>query len=256
MEIYQLPALSSNYIFLLHDPLTQTAVVVDPGEPFPVQRQLQHLNAKLIAIWNTHRHGDHIGGNWDLLDAYPGIPVYGSAVDRGKIPGQTVFLKEGDQVSFAGRTADVLAVPGHLDGHIAYYFPPTATDGGELFSGDVIFSAGCGKIFDGPYATAVQSIDRLRQLPNDTRVWSAHEYTLVNLKFALTVEPDNPDLQAWAIAAQKLRSSDQPTVPTTIGKEKRLNPFLRWDIPTVQQAMQRQAPAEVFAELRRRKEAM
>jgi hydroxyacylglutathione hydrolase len=123
MEIYQLPALTNNYIFLLHDPATQTAIVVDPGEPFPVLRQLRQLNVPLVAIWNTHRHGDHIGGNWDLLDAYPGIPVYGSAIDRGKIPGQTVFLKAGDQVSFAGRTADVLAVPGHLDGHIAYYFP-------------------------------------------------------------------------------------------------------------------------------------
>ncbi|MFM2431454.1 MAG: Hydroxyacylglutathione hydrolase [Cyanobacteriota bacterium] len=256
MEIHLIPALRDNYIFLLHDRATQSAVVVDPGEAAPVVRRLRQLDAKLVAIWNTHRHRDHMGGNAELLAAYPGIPVYGSPVDRGYLPGQTHFLKEGDRVEFAGRSAIVMALPGHLHGHIAYYFAPTEAAVGELFIGDVIFSAGCGRIFDGPIPVAVQSIDRLRQLPDSTRVWCAHEYTLTNLKFALAIDPENLALQDWAAAAQRLRHQNQPTIPTTIGRERQINPFLRWDVPNIQQAVGMREAAAVFGELRRRKEMM
>jgi hydroxyacylglutathione hydrolase len=256
MEIHLIPALRENYIFLLHDRATQSAVVIDPAEAAPVQRKLRELGANLIAIWNTHRHRDHMGGNAALLSVYPGIPVYGSAVDRGALPGQTHFLKDGDRVEFAGRSAVVMAVPGHLDGHIAYYFAATDESGGDLLIGDVIFSAGCGRIFDGPIAVAVQSISRLRDLPDDTRVWCAHEYTLSNIRFALSIDPQNAALQDWASEAQRLRRQDQPTIPTTIGREKQINPFLRWDVPIVQQAVGQQEAVAVFAELRRRKEMM
>jgi hydroxyacylglutathione hydrolase len=147
-------------------------------------------------------------------------------------------------------------VPGHLDGHIAYYFAPIAPDsGGELFSGDVIFSAGCGRLFDGPASLAMASIDRLRQLPDDTRIWCAHEFTLTNLKFAIAIDPTNVDLQQYAIEAKAMRDRGEPTVPTTIGREKRINPFLRWDAAAIRQAIDGATPAATFAELRRLKEA-
>jgi hydroxyacylglutathione hydrolase len=264
MQIHQLPALRDNYIFLIHDRATGTAAVVDPGESAPVLAALRRLDAKLVTIFNTHCHGDHVGGNSGLIAAFPDVVVYGSAVDgpgptgghRGRIPGQQVFLGEGDRVEFGGRSAAVLAVPGHLDGHIAYYFAPDGPDtGGELFSGDVIFSGGCGRLFHGPAALAMQSIDRLRNLPDDTRIWCAHEYTLTNLKFAIAIDPTNVDLQQYAIEAKAMRDRGEPTVPTTIGREKRINPFLRWDAAAIRQAIDRPTPAETFAELRRLKEA-
>ncbi len=256
MQIHQLPALRDNYIFLLHDRATGTAAVVDPGESAPVLAELRRLDAKLVTIFNTHCHRDHVGGNQGLIAAFPDVVVYGSAVDRGRIPGQQVFLGEGDRVEFAGQSAAVLAVPGHLDGHIAYYFAPEGPDAaGELFSGDVIFGAGCGRLFDGPALLAMQSIDRLRQLPDDTRIWCAHEYTLANLKFAIAIDPTNVDLQQYAIEAKAMRDRGEPTVPTTIGREKRINPFLRWDAAAIRQVVDRPTPAATFAELRRLKEA-
>jgi hydroxyacylglutathione hydrolase len=264
MQIYAIPALQNNYIFLLHDRAAGTAAIVDPGESAPVLAALQRLEAKLVTIFNTHCHGDHVGGNPGLIAAFPDVVVYGSAVDRGQIPGQRVFLSEGDRVEFGGRSAAVLAVPGHLDGHIAYYFGPDGPDtGGELFSGDVIFSAGCGRLFHGPAELAVKSIDRLRQLPDDTRIWCAHEYTLANLKFAIAIDPTNVELQQYAIDAKAMRDRGEPTVPTTIGREKRINPFLRWDAAAIRQVIDglrptgghRPTPAATFAELRRLKES-
>lgn len=255
MNVYRLPALADNYIFLLHDPLTQTVAVVDPAEPYPVLESLRSLGAKLVAIFNTHHHGDHVGANRDLLAAFPEAVVYGSAIDQGRIPGQTVFLQGGDQVTFADRVAEVLFVPGHTRGHIAYYFPPLdETDVGELFCGDTLFSAGCGRLFEGTPEQMVQSLSKIRQLPDQTRVWCAHEYTLGNLKFALTVEPENPDLQARWLEVQQLRDLAEPTIPAHLGLEKRTNPFLRWDIPTVQAAMQQSDPIATFAHLRRQKD--
>jgi hydroxyacylglutathione hydrolase len=256
MQIHPIPALQTNYIFLLHDRAAGTAAIVDPGEAAPVLAALRRLDAKLVTIFNTHCHRDHVGGNQGLMDVFPDVVVYGSAVDRGRIPGQQVFLGEGDRVEFGGRSADVLAVPGHLDGHIAYYFAPIAPDsGGELFSGDVIFGAGCGRLFDGPASLAVSSIDRLRNLPDDTRIWFAHEYTLTNLKFAIAIDPTNVDLQQYAIEAKAMRDRGEPTVPTTICREKQINPFLRWDAVAIREAIDRPTPAATFAELRRRKEA-
>jgi hydroxyacylglutathione hydrolase len=256
MQIYQLPALQDNYIFLLHDVKSNTSVVVDPGESYPVLQQLEQLGSSLTAIWNTHHHRDHVGGNQDLQLAFPDLVVYGGLEDRGRIPGQTVFLQEGDQVSFAARTAQVMFLPGHTRGIIAYYFPPERSGQvGELFSADVIFSGGCGRLFEGTPAQAVSAIDRLRQLPDETRVWCAHEYTQANLRFAVTIEPENQDLLAYQERVEAMRSRGEWTVPTTIGLEKRINPFLRWDVPAVMQRVGRSKPVETFAELRRLKEA-
>jgi hydroxyacylglutathione hydrolase len=255
MEIHRLAALSNNYIFLLHDPVEHRAAVVDAGEPYPVLEKLKELRADLVAIFNTHRHGDHVGGNWDLLEAYPQAVVYGGVASRGLIPGQAVFLSEGDCLSFADREIVVMDVPGHTRDHIAYYFPPRdGSEPGDLFSGDVIFAGGCGKLFDGPAGVAVASIDRLRQLPDNTRIWCAHEYTRANLRFAVTTDRANLELQERYHQVRQL-PPETPTVPTTMGVERRTNPFLRWDEAAIQAFTGQGEPAAVFAQLRRMKEA-
>src|SRR6478672_7795518 len=176
MQVIRLPVLSDNYIFLLHDPDRQIAAVVDPAEAQPVLKRLQELDAELVAIFNTHHHSDHVGGNRQLIDRFPNLCVYGGAEDRGRIPGQQVFLQEGDVISFSNREAKVFFVPGHTRAHIAYYFPPKAAgEMGELFCGDTLFAGGCGRLFEGSPSQMMDSLSKLRTLPDDTRVWCAHE---------------------------------------------------------------------------------
>jgi hydroxyacylglutathione hydrolase len=254
MDIDRIPALSDNYIFLLHD--RRIAAVVDPAEAKPVLKKLEELGAELVAIFNTHHHGDHVGGNAELLRQFPKAIVYGGAEDRGRIPGQQVFLKAGDRVEFANRAASVLFVPGHTRAHIAYYFPPTNSDEpGELFCGDTLFAGGCGRLFEGTPAQMVQSLSQIRALPDHTRIWCAHEYTLNNLKFALSVDRQNSDLQHRFSQVQSARNQHQPTIPTMLGIEKRTNPFLRWDRIEIQQAVDQRDAIATFAALRKRKES-
>lgn len=255
MQVYRLSALSDNYIFLLHDPMRGQAAVVDPAEAQPVLAQLQKLDATLIAIFNTHHHGDHVGGNTALLQRFPEAVVYGGAEDQGRIPGQQVFLKEGDRVSFGDREAEVFFVPGHTRAHIAYYFPATTPDEpGELFCGDTLFAGGCGRLFEGTPEQMVTSLQKLRSLPDSTRVWCAHEYTLKNLQFALTVDPHNRDLQARFQDVQVARQRQESTIPSQLGLEKQTNPFLRWDRPELQTAMNTPDPIRTFARLRGKKD--
>ncbi|MGF1537875.1 MAG: hydroxyacylglutathione hydrolase [Elainellaceae cyanobacterium] len=253
MDIYRLPALSDNYIFLLCNPEDRTAAVVDPAEAAPVLSQIDRLQVKLVAIFNTHHHGDHVGGNAKLLKAFPDAVVYGGDRDRGRIPGQQVYLNEGDRVSFGGRSARVYFVPGHTKAHIAYYFEPGEGEGadtGHLFCGDTLFAGGCGRLFEGTPAQMVSSLSKLRSLPEDTQVWCAHEYTLKNLKFALTVDGDNPALTQRFAEVRAARQVGDATVPSNIGLEKETNPFLRWDQPAVQQQIGLQEPVRAFAKLR------
>ncbi|MEG4329213.1 hydroxyacylglutathione hydrolase, partial [Microcoleus sp. herbarium5] len=194
---------------------------------------------------------DHIGGNQELIDRFPQIKVYGGAEDRGRIPGQQVFLQAGDRVSFANRTAEVFFLPGHTKAHIAYYFPPSnPSEIGELFCGDTLFAGGCGRLKEGTPAQMLASLGQLRNLPDNTRVWCAHEYTLNNLQFALSVDGDNPDLQQRFAEVKKARSRSQPTIPSSIGLEKSTNPFLRWDFPNIQLAANTSDPVQTFARLR------
>jgi hydroxyacylglutathione hydrolase len=253
MQIYRLPAFTDNYIFLLHDADRYIAAVVDPGDFQPVIRKLRELDAELVAILNTHHHPDHTGGNRALLQKFPQAVVYGGELDKGRIPNQRVFLKDGDKVHFGSDThpgrnhlAEVLFVPGHTIAHIAYYFPQS----GDLFCGDTLFAGGCGRLFEGTPAQMLASLDRLRQLPDETRVWCAHEYTLSNLKFAITVDGDNPILQKRLLDVTAARQRLEPTIPTTIGLEKQTNPFLRWDLPVLQAATKISDPTRVFAKLR------
>ncbi|WP_448380311.1 hydroxyacylglutathione hydrolase [Gloeomargarita sp.] len=254
MHIARLPALRDNYIFVLWDKPGGQAAVVDPAEPAPVLHFLRAQELQLTAIFNTHHHGDHVGANRDLLASFPNVRVYGGAQDRGRIPGQNVFLEAGDQVTFAGRTATVYFVPGHTKAHIAYYFLPTSDAPGELFIGDTLFSGGCGRLFEGTPAQMLNSLRQIRELPATTRIWCAHEYTENNLRFALTVEPENLALQTYAQKVQQLRRQGQATIPTTLGLEREINPFLRWDQPGIQRLLGTETPVATFAELRRRKD--
>lgn len=251
MAIYRLPALSDNYIFIIHDSVHQMAAVVDPAEAMPVLQFLKQLGARLTAIFNTHHHGDHVGGNRELLRHFPDAVVYGSAHDRGRIPGQTVFLSDGDTVAFAGQTGHVLFVPGHTRAHIAYYFPPTAGEAmGHLFCGDTLFAGGCGRLFEGTPSQMVQSLSKIRQLPDQTQIWCAHEYTLKNLQFAVTVDGQNAELSDRLQQVQSARQRQEATVPSVLGVEKQTNPFLRWDAPALMAIAQTTDPVRCFSKIR------
>jgi hydroxyacylglutathione hydrolase len=166
-----------------------------------------------------------------------------------------VFLTVGDRVRFADREAEVLFIPGHTRAHIAYYFPPSSPeDLGELFCGDTLFAGGCGRLFEGTPTQMVNSLSQIRSLPDRTRIWCAHEYTLKNLQFALTVDPDNPELHARFQATQTARYQGEATVPSLLGLEKLTNPFLRWDHPALQRAVDSQDPVQSFARLRSKKD--
>lgn len=251
MQIHRIPALSDNYIFLLYDGECGIATVVDPAEADPVLRQLDVLQADLVAIFNTHHHLDHVGGNVELLRHFPKAIVYGGAEDRGRIPGQQIFLQEGDRVEFGERTAEVLFVPGHTRAHIAYYFPPVLPDElGDLFCGDTLFAGGCGRLFEGTPSQMVSSLSKLRILPDQTRVWCAHEYTLKNLQFALTVDEQNPALHSRYEQVKAARQRFEATIPSLLGDEKQTNPFLRWEQPELQAKAKSRDPVQTFARLR------
>jgi hydroxyacylglutathione hydrolase len=255
MEVIQIPVLSDNYIFLLIDRQQKIAAVVDPAEAAPVLAELARHQVKLVAIFNTHHHGDHVGGNQALIAAFPDLCVYGGAEDRGRLPGQQVYLVDGDRVKFGDRIGEVLFIPGHTRAHIAYYFAPVEPDvPGELFCGDTIFAGGCGRLFEGTPAQMVSSMTKLRQLPDHTRIWCAHEYTLGNLKFAVTVDPENQELQQRLVDVTVARSQSIPTIPTFLDIEKRTNPFLRWDLAALQTSVASDDPIETFARIRGRKD--
>lgn len=259
MQIHRIPALSDNYIFLLHDVQQGTAAVVDPAEAEPVRQLLAALGAELTGIFNTHHHGDHVGGNAALLRQFPQAVVYGGSEDQGRIPGQQVFLRDGDRVAVGERWAEVLFVPGHTRAHIAYYFPPVLSPvlaenrsepTGDLFCGDTLFSGGCGRLFEGSPSQMVDSLSKLRSLPDQTRVWCAHEYTLKNLQFALTVDSHNIALRARFEQVKQARQRLEATIPADLGLEKQTNPFLRWDQPAIQRATHSMDPVQSFANLR------
>ena len=230
MNLLPLPAFADNYIWMLHD--GHQAVVVDPGDSAPVVQALQRQGLQLTAILVTHHHADHVGGV-DALREATGASVYGPA--RERVPEPLVRLAEGDTVDVLGLRFQVLDVPGHTAGHIAYYC--AAIDGAPvLFCGDTLFSAGCGRLFEGTPAQMLDSLDRLAALPGDTRVCCTHEYTLSNLKFARTVEPGNTALLHYSNQCEALRADNQPTLPSSIALERDINPFLRVRQPGVAQA--------------------
>lgn len=220
LGITPIPALRDNYIWVLHN--RQHAVVVDPGEAAPVLSWLKTKKLSLAAILCTHHHGDHIGGISELLEVY-NVPVYAPHAEN--IPDTTRPLAEGDTANLPelGISLKVLDIRGHTRGHIAYLLPGNS----GIFCGDTLFGCGCGRIFEGTAEQLYRALQRLAALPDDTRVYCAHEYTEANIRFALVCDPDNARLKQRAAEARALRAAGQPTLPSTIGLEKATNPFLR-----------------------------
>ncbi|HWT72322.1 MAG TPA: hydroxyacylglutathione hydrolase [Oxalicibacterium sp.] len=220
LNVLTVPAFNDNYLWLIHD--GEHAVVVDPGDAAPILAALKANHLSLTAILTTHHHADHVGGVETLLQTFD-VPVYGPARDR--IPAVTQKLQEGDVVTLEkpGLRFRVIDVPGHTLGHIAYY----EQEHSWLFCGDTLFAGGCGRLFEGTPAQMLSSLDKLAALPDDTRVYCAHEYTLSNLRFAQAAEPGNPAITERLRTEQAKRDRHVPTVPSSIGLEKTTNPFLR-----------------------------
>lgn len=222
MQIDPILAFEDNYIWALRE--HGQVAVVDPGEAAPVLRHLEKVGARLTAILVTHRHGDHIGGIAELVAQCP-VPVLGPAREAAEVVTQP--LRDGDRVTVLGVGFEVLEVPGHTLGHVAFYRP------GILFCGDTLFGAGCGRVFEGTLPQMQASLARLAVLPPETRVYCAHEYTQSCLRFARTVEPDNAALDARIAAVAARCAAGQPSVPSTLADELATNPFLRWSAPGV-----------------------
>lgn len=221
LEIVRVPALSDNYVWLVHDPASDETVVVDPSEAAPVLAAADARGWTISQIWNTHWHSDHTGGNAEIKAR--GASVSGPAAEAERIPTLDYGLREGDAVRVGGHVARVLETPGHTAGHIVFHM----ADDAMLFSGDTLFAMGCGRLFEGTPVQMFANMQRLRELSPETVVYCAHEYTQSNARFAATVEPDNADIAARLAEVDRKRTDSEATVPTTIAAELATNPFLR-----------------------------
>lgn len=245
MLIEPIPAFEDNYIWALRQ--NGRVALVDPGEARPVLRFLERTGEQLAAILVTHRHLDHIGGIAELVARQP-VPVYGPALEASEVV--TKPLQDGERVSVLDFEFEVMHLPGHTRGHVAYYRP------GSLFCGDVLFGAGCGRVFEGTMDEMHASLARIAALPREIRIYCAHEYTHSCLRFAKAVEPDNAAIDARIATVAAQRAAGQPSVPSTLAEELATNPFLRWRVPSVISAATRwlgRPPAndaETFAAIR------
>jgi hydroxyacylglutathione hydrolase len=261
MRIVPIPCLKDNYAYLVVCEATGAAAVVDPSEAGPVIEVVQREGVTLEAIWNTHHHWDHTGGNKDLLSAYPELEVIAHASDRGRIPGQTTFVEDGEEITLGKEVrARIIHNPGHTSGAISYHVGEGDAANEAVFTGDTLFLAGCGRLFEGTPAQMHASLERLAALRDQTRVYCGHEYTASNLRFAAAVEPGNEAVQARAREVESARAAGAPSVPGTLAQERATNPFLRVHLPEVAGAARaaeparNDAPVDVFAALRRWKD--
>ncbi len=223
MDVVPIPQLSDNYAYLVIDPATGDAGIVDCAEAEPVLAEVQRRSVRLTDVLATHHHFDHVGGNDDLLATLPNLRIYGSADDAPRIPGITHRVHDGDAVQVGSLRGRIILIPAHTSGHVAYYFP----DAAAVFTGDTLFAGGCGRLFEGDAAQMMSSLGKLAALPDETRVYCGHEYTEKNLRFAQTLEPGNRALADKLRRVEAMRKADEPTVPSTIAEEKATNPFLR-----------------------------
>ncbi|MEL7345594.1 MAG: hydroxyacylglutathione hydrolase [Pseudomonadota bacterium] len=248
-EIVTVPCRADNYVYLLRDKASGKTALIDATEAAPVQAALADRGWTLHDIWITHHHGDHIEGV-EALRA--GKTVRGAAKDAKRLPPLDDALRAGGSFEFAGHEVEVMDVPGHTIGHIAFYVP----DAKAVFTGDSLMSCGCGRLFEGTPELMWSTMRRLSALPEDTMVYSGHEYTQTNLRFALTIEPDNLALHARQAAVAALRAAKRPAVPTSLREEKATNPFLRAGLQTVKDdiSLGKASDVEVFAEIRRRRD--
>ncbi|MEQ8708855.1 MAG: hydroxyacylglutathione hydrolase [Rhodospirillales bacterium] len=251
LEIEQIPVLDDNYVYLVREPDSGLCAVVDPAVSEPVLRRADELGWTITHILNTHHHGDHVGGNMAIKSA-TGCVIVGPKADRDRIPGIDIELADGERWMFGEQEACVFDVPGHTRGHICFWFAGSRA----LFIGDTLFALGCGRLFEGTPAQMWSSLSKLRPMPDDTRVYCAHEYTQSNARFAVTVETSNKTLHERSASIDVARQAGRPTVPSTLGEERATNPFLRADQPALQQdiGMVGAQPEEVFAEVRQRKD--
>jgi len=252
LRVVPVSCLSDNYAYLLFVEGNDEALVVDPSEPEPVLAALAREGKRLVGILNTHHHWDHVGGNLGLVDKLGHMPVYGhkTSLDEGAIKGQTEGLDEGSTFEAAGLSFRVLSVPGHTLDAIAYVVNDEA-----VFTGDTLFVAGCGRLFEGNPAMMYTSLcEKLGRLPGETKVYCGHEYTASNLKFAAFVEPENEDIKNKIEIVKEKRSRGEPTVPSTMAEELRTNPFLRVDEPSVRARYEGTNGGEVLGKVRAAKD--
>ena len=239
MAIHIVPQLSDNFAYLIVDDSSRKAAIVDCAEADKVLDAAKQYGVELIAVLTTHWHPDHSGGNKDMVAKVSGLKVYGASAENGRIPALTNPVSDGDTVKIGALEARVIGIPAHTNGHVAYYFPTLSA----VFTGDTMFIGGCGRVFEGQAATMVSSLAKLAALPDATRVYCGHEYTEKNLRFALTLEPHNEPLRAKHQASVKARAEGKWTVPSTIGDEKQINPFLRTDSPELVKSLKKIDPS-------------
>ena len=247
LQIDSFPCLNDNYGFLLHAAAAGLTAVVDTPEVAPIEAALKRHRWRLTHILNTHHHGDHVGGNQQLKQRH-GCTIVGPKADAYRIPGIDRALTDGERFDFGGHIADIYATPGHTRGHIVYHFPTAKA----AFVGDTLFALGCGRLFEGTPQQMWASLRTIRDWPDATRIYCAHEYTQANARFALRVEPNNQELIARCQHIDALRAAAQPTIPTTLAIEKRTNPFLRADTQALVTAvgMQGATAVDVFTHIR------
>jgi len=238
VDVFPVHQLQDNYAYLIVDPATRDAAVVDCAEAQPVLAEVQRRSVRLTSVLATHHHYDHVGGNRDLLAAIPTLRIYGSTDDAERIPGITDRLRDGDEVSVGKLRARVIFIPAHTSGHVAYHF----SEAGSVFTGDTLFAGGCGRLFEGDAAQMMRSLGLLAALPDDTRVYCGHEYTEKNLRFAAMLEPGNRRLAEKLRSVEALRAQGRPTIPSTIADEKATNPFLRTASAELESSVRKRVP--------------
>ncbi len=250
-EILTIPCLSDNYAFLAHDADSGATLCVDVPEAGPIKAALARKGWTLSHVLLTHHHADHVQGLDDLLRDHP-ASVIGARADAHRLPPLDIEVAEGDSIGIGHETGHVLEVPGHTLGHIAVHFPASHA----VFTADSLMALGCGRVFEGTPEQMWQSLQKLAALPPETTVYSGHEYTATNAKFALTVDPDNSALISRSSEIRAARDQGRPTIPSSLADELATNPFLRAADPAIraQLAMQDAPDAEVFAEIRARKD--
>ncbi len=250
LQIATIPCLDDNYAFLAHDTATGATGLIDAPEAAPIMSFLGETGWLLTDVFLTHHHADHVQGLAEILARFP-ARVIGAAADVPRLPALDVTVQEGDRVEIGSVEGRVIDVSGHTNGHIAFHFP----DAKAAFTADSLMALGCGRVFEGTMPQMYQSLQKLAALPPDTMIFSGHEYTAANGKFALTIDPDNPDLISRVRAVDAATAEGEPTVPSTLAEELATNPFLRSNDPAIQAhlGMEGADPVDVFVEIRTRK---